>query len=75
MDDDETLSEMRCTYCGNWVYGDSVRCPKCGNYTDGLGRFQPERPRIPRIFVIAGWLVLLALLLPLLLSLWHLLRR
>jgi hypothetical protein len=74
MDDDESLSEIRCTYCGNWVYGDSVRCPKCGNYTDGLGTFHPERPRFPRVFVIAGWLVLLALLLPVLIALLRFLR-
>lgn len=61
-------SEMQCSYCGKWICADVARCPKCGEYTDGLGRFQdPGRAgrRIPRIFVIAGWLVLAALLVPL----------
>jgi hypothetical protein len=65
-------SEMECSYCGKWIYADSPRCPKCGNYTDGLGPLRrPEkggRP-IPRIYLIAGWLVVLTFLLPLIIAL------
>lgn len=70
--------EMQCSYCGKWIYADSPRCPKCGNYTDGLGKYHdPERGgrRLPRIFVIAGWLVVLCFVLPLLLVLIQWLRR
>ena len=66
--------EMQCSYCGKWIYADSPRCPKCGNYTDELGPLnRPEKDgrRIPRIFVIAGWLALLAFLAPVLLALYH----
>jgi hypothetical protein len=84
-DSDHMESESRCSYCGNWIYEDLIRCPKCGNYTDGLGKFSESddphvgRPsgerRLPQIFVIAGWLVLICMLLPLLLALYNLVRR
>ncbi|HLX64356.1 MAG TPA: hypothetical protein VKX17_23990 [Planctomycetota bacterium] len=78
-DDDAAHSaDLQCSYCGAWIYADSPRCPKCGNYTDGLGTF--ARPQfaqgskagrtIPRIYLIAGWLVIIALLLPLLLAIY-----
>jgi hypothetical protein len=70
--------EMQCSYCGKWIYADSPRCPKCGNYTDGLGPYAaPEKDgrRLPRVFVIAGWIALVCFLLPLLLALIAWLRR
>jgi uncharacterized membrane protein YvbJ len=79
MDDDVSPSDMQCSYCGAWIYTDSPRCPKCGNYTDGLGTFgraefaqegKTHRP-IPRVYVIAAWLVILGLLAPLLLALYY----
>ncbi len=74
-------SSVRCSYCGKWVYEDLIRCPKCGDYTDGLGplakgddpdvgRGGNER-RFPRIFVVAGWLVIICMLLPLLIALYN----
>ncbi len=71
-------SEMQCSYCGKWIYADSPRCPKCGNYTDGLGpysRTEKDGRPIPRVYVIAGWLVVLAFVLPLLLALYQWLQR
>jgi hypothetical protein len=65
-------NEMQCSYCGKWIYADSPRCPKCGNNTDDLGplkKSEKEGRIIPRIFVIAGWLVVLCFLLPLLIAL------
>ena len=64
--------ESQCSYCGAIIYFDSPRCPKCGEYTDGLGpRNRPESPargeqRLPRIFVIAGWILLAVLVIPIL---------
>jgi len=63
---------MRCSHCGKWICADLVRCPKCGNYTDGLGPYQDAENngrRIPRVFVIAAWLVIIGLLLPIVLAL------
>ena len=63
---DYDRNEMQCSYCGKWIYADSPRCPKCGNYTDGLGPYHaPEKDgrRLPRVFVIAGWLVLICFVL------------
>lgn len=71
MDDDFDANNIQCSYCGKWLYADAAICPKCSNYTDGLGPLaKTERPGekdhrpLPRIFVIAGWLVLIALLIP-----------
>jgi hypothetical protein len=72
-------NEMQCSYCGKWIYADSPRCPKCGNYTDGLGPYRGGAEkggrRLPRIYVIAAWLVVLCFLLPALLALLSWLRR
>ena len=71
-------NEMQCSYCGKWIYADSPRCPKCGNYTDGLGRFagmEKNGKRLPRIYVIAAWLVVLIFLLPLLIALLRWLQQ
>ncbi len=61
-----------CTYCNRSIFPDVAECPYCHNYTDGKGPFalQKER-RIPRIFIIAGWLALLGMLLPLLFALFQ----
>lgn len=83
IDDDNNPSmesETRCSYCGKYVYEDLTRCPSCGNYTDGLGPLakDAERPgerRLPRIFVIAGWLVILCFLLPLLMAIYYKFKR
>ena len=56
-----------CSHCGAEVMEGVARCPECGKYTDGAG--PKENRRIPRIFVIAGWLVVAGILLPLLLAL------
>jgi hypothetical protein len=77
-EDDSYGSELQCSYCGKWIYADSPRCPKCGNYTDGLGKYSsPEKDgrRLPRIFVIAAWLVVLCFVLPLLIALLNWLRH
>lgn len=74
MDDDYDGNSIQCSYCGKWLYADAAMCPKCSNYTDGLGPLarperagEEERRPIPKIFVIAGWLVLFALLIPVIL--------
>jgi len=63
---------MECSYCGKLIYADSPRCPKCGNYTDGLGpraRADGSSGRqIPKVFIVAGVLVIVAMLLPLILA-------
>jgi len=67
-------NEIECSYCGASLYVDAAQCGKCGNFTDGLGpRNRAERPGedrrpLARKWVVAGWLVLIALLLPLLLT-------
>ena len=79
MDDDDDIADQEpCSYCGKQIYADSPRCPACGNYTDGQGTFAPARDsgqRLPRIWVIAGWLAVAALLLPLLLAQYQRLGR
>ena len=74
MDDDDAADQEPCSYCGKQIYSDSPRCPECGNYTDGLGTYagaQRSGQRLRRLWVIAGWLALIALLLPLLLELYQ----
>ena len=71
MEDESGNNEIQCSYCGKWIYEDTPCCPKCGNYTDGKGPYErPERDGrpLPRIYVIMGWLVLIAILAPLLLT-------
>lgn len=84
-DSGQMESEVRCSYCGNWIYEDMIRCPKCGEYTDGLGPLAKggdpnvgrsgSEQRLPRIFVIAGWLVLISMLLPLILAIYGWLKH
>jgi hypothetical protein len=65
-------SDMQCSYCGKWIYADAPRCAKCGNYTDGLGpyaRAEKDGRQIPRMYLIAGWLVVIAIVAPLLIAL------
>jgi hypothetical protein len=72
MSDEFDGGEMQCSYCGKWIYADSPRCAKCGNYTDGLGplaRVEKDGRPIPRMYLIAGWLVLAGMLLPLIIAL------
>lgn len=69
--------EMQCSYCGAYVYLDAARCPKCGEYTDGLGKYkQLEQSegsprRLSTIFLVGGWLVLIAMLLPIILAMYY----
>ena len=64
-----------CSYCGRSIFPGVAECPYCHRYTDGRGSFGlEEQKRLPRLFVIAGWLVLAGLLLPLLLALLSWLR-
>ena len=60
-----------CLVLGGGIAFSSVECPYCHNYTDGKGPhgLQQER-RIPRIYLVAGWLLLIAFLLPTVLALW-----
>jgi hypothetical protein len=71
MEQDFDGNEMECSYCGKWIYADAPRCPKCGNYTDGLGNLaraeKGGRP-IPKIYIIAGILVVICMLLPFILQ-------
>ena len=61
-----------CTYCNRTIFEGVAECPYCHNYTDGNGPYALHRERrIPRIFVIAGWVVLVAFALPALLALLH----
>jgi hypothetical protein len=78
MYDDDSSDTIPCSYCGASIYDDSPRCPKCGNYTDGLGDFgKHSRPRqgLPTIYLIGGWLALIALLVPVLMGLYYLYQR
>ena len=61
-----------CTYCGRSIFPGVAECPYCHHYTDGKGRLGLEAERrLPRAYAIAGWILLAALLLPLL---WGLAR-
>ena len=65
-----------CGYCRKEISPDVARCPYCGNYTDDGGPRNAEpRQRLPRVFVIAGWLVVIAFTLPLLIALAQWLTR
>ena len=74
-DDDDFHSDTApCSYCGASIYDDSPRCPKCGNYTDGLGDFgkpSSSKQRLPRIYVIGGWLAVIGMLAPILIWLYY----
>jgi hypothetical protein len=78
MDNDTDSDHEPCSYCGKLIYADSPRCPCCGNYTDGLGNFEKGRQpgqRLPRIWVIAGWLAVIGMLLPFLFMLYNRFNR
>lgn len=65
-----------CSYCGKSIFPGVAQCPYCGRFTDEQGPLglQQQR-RIPRIFVILGWVALVAFVLPLVYGLFVLLRR
>ena len=67
--------QTQCNHCGAYVYFDSPRCPKCGEYIHDEIVKEPAPRRLPRIYVIAAWLVLICMLLPLLLMIHKLLTR
>lgn len=53
-----------CSYCGKTIMYGVVQCPYCRNYTDDQGDHGLKaRKPIPRWFLIAGILALLAMLL------------
>ena len=61
-----------CSYCNKRIAIGVAKCPYCGNYTDDQGpRGSAGGQRFPRIYVIAGWLVVIAFVLPLLIALVH----
>lgn len=61
-----------CSYCNRSIYPDVAECPYCHNYTDGNGPYGLHKQRrIPKVFVIAGWLVVIAFVLPALLALYQ----
>ena len=57
-----------CTYCGKSIFRGAAECPYCHNYTDGkgpLGLDGPDAPRkLPRMYLIVGWILLAVMLLP-----------
>lgn len=61
-----------CSHCGKTLPEGVAQCPYCKNFTDGAGPRQGGG--LPRIFVIAGWLVVLGFVLPLLIALINWLR-
>lgn len=67
-----------CSYCGRRLLAGVAQCPYCRNYTDGQGGAaeSPWGGRLKRRWVIAGWLVVLAFVLPVLIALiqWALRR-
>ena len=69
----------QCTYCGRTIFPGVAACPYCHQYTDGkgpLGLGAEDTPRkFSRTYVIAGWLVLVCTLLPLLYALYVWLTR
>lgn len=65
--------QSQCNHCGAIVYFDAPRCPSCGEYMHD--EIEPAQQRLPRIFIVAAWLVLACMLLPLLLLLFKLLTR
>jgi pyroglutamyl-peptidase len=55
-----------CTYCGKSIFPGVAECPYCHHYTNGQGPYALHRERrIPRVFVIGGWVALAAFLLSL----------
>jgi hypothetical protein len=62
-----------CTYCGKTIFHGVAECPYCHNYTDGkgpLGIGEKEPRKLTKIYVIAGCLLLLAMVLEILVQLW-----
>ena len=68
-----------CSYCGRSIFPDVAECPYCHRYTDGQGPFSaaesPGGLRQSKVFTIAGWLVVLGFLLPLLFVIFQWLSR
>src|SRR5439155_26250355 len=63
-----------CSHCNRTLPVGVAQCPYCKNYTDERGA-HAGGGRISRVYVIAGWLVVIGLLLPLGLAVLHWLRR
>lgn len=63
-----------CSNCNRSLPPGVAQCPYCKNFTDDRG-VHANQPRIPRIFVIAGWLVVIAFLLPVILALINWLNK
>ncbi|MCW8131737.1 MAG: hypothetical protein KIS92_15430 [Planctomycetota bacterium] len=62
-----------CTYCGKSIFPDVAECPYCHKYTDGKGPHglnAGEPRRLAWYYVLAGWVLLLLMLLPFVLQLW-----
>lgn len=77
-DDDDYDNTVECSYCGKLLYAGVTICPKCGNYTDGNGpRASPTRggKPLPKYLVIAGWLVVICFVIPVLIQLFDLIKR
>ncbi len=69
---------MQCRHCGKWIYVDSPQCPSCKNYTSDLGEFDSaprSDQRLPLIWVIAGWLALIGMVVPIVLAVYYHFRR
>lgn len=72
-----------CSHCNRSLPPGVTQCPYCKNFTDDRGGHgdQSGAPasaggrRLPRIFVIAGWLAAISLLLPIVLSLIAFLKK
>ena len=70
-----------CSYCGRSVFPGAAQCPHCKNFTDGQGPLafmkakQDAHPRLHAAFVIGGWLLLIALLVPMIYQIWIALRK
>lgn len=73
MEDDDPGEYDACSYCNRSIVTGVAECPYCHNYTDGRGPYavDADAPRkLPRVYVIFGWLLLLSMLLPLAWVLW-----
>lgn len=66
-----------CSYCNKRIPVDVAQCPYCRKFTDdqGPGGSSRDRQGLPRVFVIAGWLVVIAFTLPVLIALAQWLTR
>ena len=67
-----------CTYCGRTIFPGVVQCPYCKEMNDGkgaLGLEGEQKPRLPRSYVIAGWLLIAITIVPMLYALWYVFMR